>query len=151
MKKLVLILTEVLAVMSLLGCGAQKYKVNAESGFEIDKKSYAAGEEVTAYFKYIATDTDYNFYCENDDVEIKTGYDNEHGYVITFTMPAHDVTIGVKSRNTMTIDYDAHPELDSRAFPNLFSAWKCPDCGIMNAMPFCFQCGRQRPDNNKRA
>ena len=142
-KKLVVFLLEVLAVMSLLGCGAQKYKVNADSGFELDKKSYAAGDEVTAYFKYVATDTDYNFYCENEDVKIKAEYDNAHGYVITFTMPDHDVTIGVKKRNTMTADFSPAPptEID----PSAYEIWKCPDCGTLNAMPFCTECGRMKP------
>ena len=147
-KRLALLVLEVLAVMSLFGCGAQKYTVNADSGFELDKKSYAAGEEVTACYKYIATDTDYNFYCENDDVKIKTDYDNARGYVITFTMPAHDVTIGVKSRNTMTIDYNAHPEInsDTDSQSQGFDMWKCPDCGKMNAMLYCAECGRKKPD-----
>ena len=146
-KRLAIILLEVLAVMSLLGCGAKKYTVNADSGYELKKKTYAAGEEVTAYFNFIATDTDYTFYCENDDVNIKTDYDNAHGYVITFTMPAHDVTLGVKSRNTMTIDYDAHPDTGrSDAQSSGFGMWKCPDCGKMNAMQFCVECGRKRPD-----
>ena len=144
-KRLILFVLEVLAVMSMLGCGAQKYKVNADSGFEFDKKSYAAGEEVTAYFKFVATDTDYNFYCENDDVKIKTDYDNAHGYVITFTMPDHDVTIGVKKRNTMTIDYSAHPEMNTDVPSSAYEIWKCPDCGNLSAMPFCAQCGRKKP------
>ncbi|MBP5493810.1 MAG: hypothetical protein J6X97_01865 [Lachnospiraceae bacterium] len=149
-KRLALFVLEVLAVMSLLGCGAQKYKVNADGGFELYRKSYAAGEEVKVYFKYIATDTDYTFYCENEDVKIKTDYDNAHGYVITFTMPDHDVTLGVKSRNTMTIDYDANPAPPASGpepvpADNGSGIWKCPECGKMNAMLYCAECGRKKP------
>ena len=136
--------------MSMLGCGAQKYKVNAAGGYELDKKSYAAGEEVKAYFKYIATDTDYTFYCENEDVKIKTEYDNAIGYVITFTMPDHDVTLGVKSRNTMTIDFEANPAPPASGpepvpADNGSGIWKCPECGKMNAGPYCAECGRKNP------
>lgn len=132
--------------MSLLGCGAQKYVVNANGGYELDKKSYAAGEEVKAYFKYIATDTDYTFYCENEDVTIKTSYDNSIGYVITFTMPDHDVTLGVKSRNTMTIDFEADPAPPADEPDNQFiGGWKCPECGNINAGPYCAECGRKKP------
>ena len=70
--------------MSMFGCGTPKFNVDAGSGYELAKKSYAAGEEVTAYYPYIATDTDYTFYVEEEDVEYKTSYDNEHGYVLTF-------------------------------------------------------------------
>lgn len=132
--------------MSLLGCGAKKYVVNANGGYELDKKSYAAGEEVKAYFKYIATDTDYTFYCENEDVKIKTEYDNAFGYVITFTMPDHDVTLGVKSRNTMTIDFEADPAPPASEPDNQFiGGWKCPECGNINAGPYCAECGRKKP------
>lgn len=132
--------------MSLLGCGTQKYVVNANGGYELDKKSYAAGEEVKAYFKYIATDTDYTFYCENEDVKIKTEYDNAVGYVIIFTMPDHDVTLGVKSRNTMTIDFEADPAPPAAEPDNQFiGGWKCPECGNINAGPYCAECGRKKP------
>lgn len=132
--------------MSMLGCGAKKYVVNANGGYELDKKSYAAGEEVKAYFKYIATDTDYTFYCENEDVKIKTEYDNAVGYVITFTMPDHDVTLGVKSRNTMTIDFEADPAPPAAEPDNQFiGGWKCPECGNINAGPYCAECGRKKP------
>jgi len=145
-KRFVLFVLEVLAIMSLLGCSTQKYVVNANGGYELDKKSYAAGEEVKAYFKYIATDTDYTFYCENEDVTIKTSYDNSIGYVITFTMPDHDVTLGVKSRNTMTIDFEADPAPPAAEPDNQFiGGWKCPECGNINAGPYCAECGRKKP------
>ena len=49
----------------------------------------------------IATDTDYSFYTDSDDVKLKQDYDNDHGYIFTFTMPAHDVKLSVRSRNSM--------------------------------------------------
>lgn len=151
MKKLIIVLAEVLAVMAMVGCGAQKYNVyGAERGYELSKTKYEAGEKVTAYYSFIATDTDYSFYCENDDVEIKTDYDSAHGYVITFTMPAHDVTLGVSSRNSMEYDYningnpwDENEDDTASSDPN---AWTCPECGeTRNTGGFCSSCGSRRP------
>ena len=88
-------------VMGLFGCGKPKYKVDLSSGFTSKKSSYAEGENVTAYFDMIATDTNYNFYLDCEDVELKEDYDNNHGYVFTFIMPAHDVKLCVSSYNSM--------------------------------------------------
>ena len=98
----------VMLTMLLSGCFPKKYKLLCDSGFESKKKTYAAGETVTVYYDFIATDTDYVFY--SNDVDLKSGYDNEHGYVFTFTMPAHDVMIQMYSKNTMVYDPDAERE-----------------------------------------
>lgn len=152
MKKSAIVLAEVLAVMALFGCGAQKYNVyGAERGYELEKTKYEAGEEVTAYYSFIATDTDYSFYCENEDVEIKTGYDDAHGYIITFTMPAHDVTLGVDSRNSMEYDYNIYedPGDDNAGDTDVSSnpdEWTCPECGeTHNTGGFCASCGSRKP------
>ena len=98
----------VISLLSLCGCGVQKYKVNFDGyGFESKRTSYAAGEKVTVYYDMIATDTDYNFYID-DDVDMKQSYDNDHGYIFTFTMPAHDVTLHEESHNSM--EYIPEPE-----------------------------------------
>ena len=100
-KQLYLIMIGALIMLSLFGCGMQKYKLNYDGyGFESRKTEYAAGEKVTVYFDFIATDTDYNFTID-DDVDMKQNYDNKHGYVFTFTMPDHDVTLSVESHNSM--------------------------------------------------
>ena len=70
-------------------------------GFESEKRTYAPGEEVSVCFGMIATDTDYYFSLDCDDAELNQGYDSAKGYVFTFTMPAHDVTMSVSARNTM--------------------------------------------------
>lgn len=95
-------------IFGLGACGKQKYKLNFDGyGFESGKTSYEAGEDVTVYYDLIATDTDYSFYCD-DDVDVKQTFDNGHGFVFTFTMPDHDVTMGVKSRNSMEYDPGAN-------------------------------------------
>ena len=94
-----LVLTGVLFMFLFSGCGKPKYKVNLDDGFKSNKSAYAAGEKVTMYYDIIATDTDYSF--SSKDVEFKQDYSHDKGYIFTFTMPAHDVTIEVHSSNSM--------------------------------------------------
>ncbi len=68
-----------------------------DSDFDTERTMYAPGEEVTVRYDIIATDTDYRFF--SDDVEFKQEYDG--GYVFTFVMPEHDVTLNMESRNSM--------------------------------------------------
>ncbi|MBO4818742.1 MAG: hypothetical protein J5528_01270 [Firmicutes bacterium] len=95
----ILIVTGVLLMLGLFGCGKQKYKLDLPFGFESKKDSYAAGEEVKVTYGIIATDTDYSFYSDADDV--KREYTDSEGYVFTFIMPERDVTFWVESRNSM--------------------------------------------------
>ena len=92
-KNISIVLIGILIMLSVSGCGKQTYKLNYDgSGFESRKTEYAAGEKVTVYYDLIATDTDYTFSID-DDVEMQQSYDDKHGYVLTFRMPEHDVTI----------------------------------------------------------
>lgn len=78
-----------------------KYKLKfSDSIFESERTMYAPGEEVIVRYDIIATDTDYRFY--SDDVDFEETYDG--GYVFTFVMPEHDVTLKVESRNSMEYD-----------------------------------------------
>ena len=100
-KKAAMITAAAAVVISAAGCSPKKYTLNFDrSGFESEKTEYAAGETVTVYYDIIATDTDYWFFID-DDVEMKESYDNDHGYIFTFVMPDHDVTMRVESRNSM--------------------------------------------------
>ncbi len=108
MKRFLFFLTGVFLIMGLFGCGKKVYALNFDGyGFESKKTSYEQGEEVTVYYDIIATDTDYSFYCDSD-VDMKRNYDDKHGYVFVFTMPDHDVTLHVESRNTMEYDPSAN-------------------------------------------
>ncbi len=108
MKKYLMILTGVIMVMGLIGCGKQKYQLNFDGyGFQSKKTAYSQGEKVTVYYDMIATDTDYSFSCDPD-VDMQQSYDNAHGYVFEFIMPEHDVTLQVSSRNSMEYDPDAN-------------------------------------------
>ena len=103
--KRIILLTGAVMIMGLFGCGTQKYKLLInESDFESKKKSYAAGETVTVYFPYVATDTDYKFYVDPYDTKLDISFDGQHGYVLSFVMPAHDVTLSYDSKNTMEHD-----------------------------------------------
>ncbi len=91
----------VILMLTLFGCGRQKYKLQFDGyGFESKKTAYAAGDRVTVYYGMVATDTDYHFRID-DDVALTQDYDDDHGYVLAFVMPEHDVTLRVESRNSM--------------------------------------------------
>ena len=94
----------VMTITGLTGCGkTQKFKLDLEgrdSSFQDVKASgYEPGEEVRIVFNVIATDTDYSFFV--DDKPAQVDYRDTEGYIITFTMPQHDVRVSVKSVNSM--------------------------------------------------
>lgn len=79
------------------------------------RDSYPAGTEVRLVYDLIATDTDYEFYV--DGAEGKVSWDERKGYIITFTMPEHDVEVYCKSHNSMVNSHD--PETMSVCVPYL--------------------------------
>ncbi len=88
--------------MCLSACGSVKYNVDyggKKSSFDNARDSYAAGSKVTLYYSIIATDTDYSFYVDGE--KINPDYEESKGYIIKFTMPEHDITVSVESRNSM--------------------------------------------------
>ena len=60
---------------------------------------YRAGERVTLYYRMAATDTRYTFYL--DSKQLLPDYDDSKGFIISFTMPDHDVALSCVTRNTM--------------------------------------------------
>ena len=94
----------VIAVMllSLFGCAANKYNVDycgAKDLYRGAKDSYKAGTKVTLYFELIATDTDYSFTLDGE--PLKFEYDDKKGFVISFTMPEHDVKLECHWQNSI--------------------------------------------------
>lgn len=93
------------AVMfGLSGCFSKKYKVDycgQKDSFADAKDYYKPGTKVELKFLYIATDTDYTFYL--DDQIINPEYYSTGGgcFIISFIMPEHDVKLRWNSRNTM--------------------------------------------------
>ena len=101
-KSLFLMILGVSMMFMLFGCGKPKYKLHFEGyGFQSSKTEYAAGEQVTVYYDLIATDTDYSFWLDDENVTLKEDYDDSHGYVFTFIMPDHELTLHVSSHNSM--------------------------------------------------
>ena len=101
-KKLFLTLLGESVMFTLFGCGKPKYKLHFDGyGFQSSKTEYAAGEQVTVYYDLIATDTDYRFWLDDESVKLKQDYDDRHGYIFTFTMPDHELTLHVSSHNSM--------------------------------------------------
>lgn len=109
MKKFAPLFTACLFFLLLAGCGKAMYHADfhgQEQFFHGAKSAYTAGETVELRYDMIATDTDYQFYVNADDVRIDWEEEN-HGYVIRFTMPEHDIDISCESFNTMVYDPDA--------------------------------------------
>ena len=76
-----ILLIGVIIMLSFSACSRKKYTVNFDGGFfESKRTQYYAGEKVT-------------------DVEMTQDFDG--GYVFTFIMPKHDVTLHEESYNSM--------------------------------------------------
>ena len=94
----------VLCAFLMLGCTGEKYHVDyhgAKQLFKGAKDSYTAGKKVTMYYDMIATDTDYTFYL--DEEVLDADYGNK-GYIISFVMPDHDISITYDAVNSMTAE-----------------------------------------------
>ena len=153
LRKTIIVILGVILIMEMTGCGKPTYKLEFDGyGFQSKKTEYHEGEKVTVTYDMIATDTDYNFYLDCDDVELKREWDSKnYGYTFSFTMPAHDVKISVSSRNTMYIDPDANKapsETSPVEYDNSLrtDTWFCPECGQKNDMMYCTDCGLKKPD-----
>ena len=138
--------------MSLSGCGVTRYNLEFnKDGFKSQKTSYAEGEKVTVTYDMVATDTDYRFYTDSEDVKLDQKYDSSHGYTFSFTMPAHDVKLSVEAHNSMETDpYANKPgnwtekgETDSDLDTE---TWICPECGTENDRRYCSECGYKKPE-----
>lgn len=96
------ILGTCIASLISIGCSTQKYQVDycgQKILFKGAKNTYATGQEVTLYYDFIATDTDYSFYLDNEYLPVT--YSDKKGFIIKFTMPDHDVKLQLHTRNTM--------------------------------------------------
>ena len=85
-------------------CGQAEYHTVDYSGnkdcFTNAKDRYRVGEQVELYFDLIATDVDYTFYIDGESVN--PGYDSTKGYIISFTMPDHDVVFDYEMEDSMS-------------------------------------------------
>jgi len=89
-------------MFGLSGCFSPKYNVDYggnQDAFSNAKASYREGEKVVLYYPFITTDTDYTFYV--DGKAVNPDYREDKGYILSFTMPAHDVSVRVEMRNSM--------------------------------------------------
>ena len=93
-------------MFGLFGCGKEKYSVNFDNEYTKEcfdglKDSYSEGSKVKLCYgkEYIGTDSDYSFYL--DDERLSVDYSEKKGYIITFKMPDHDVTLKVKHSSSM--------------------------------------------------
>lgn len=106
----ILIISGVIIMTLFSGCGNAKYRIDysgQKSQYSNARDSYRAGSSVKLYFNLIATDTDYSFFLDGE--RISPLYEEGHGYVIEFTMPEHDVTLKIESRNSMEYIPETEP------------------------------------------
>lgn len=103
-KTIIVILALTILGMGLFsGCSADRYTVDycgQKDLYKHAKSSYKAGQTVTLYYPYTATDTDYCFYL--DDERLNVSYEGKKGFAIRFTMPEHDVKLYMTSNNSMS-------------------------------------------------
>lgn len=89
----------------------RKYKVdyNGQKNFLKGAKDfYKSGEEVRVCYNLIATDTNYSFFV--DGKPFSPDFSPQEGYIIKFTMPEHDVSIAIESKNSMISAEDIKKE-----------------------------------------
>ena len=100
----------ILGGLIMFGCTAARYRVEYDNKdwYKGAKDTYRAGTKVTLYYDIIATDTDYSFLLDGENLNF--GWDERRGFVITFTMPDHDVKLECRMRNSMVYDPDAARE-----------------------------------------
>lgn len=67
--------------------------------FDGAKEKYLEGTEVEIAYSLIATDTDYTFYVDGQ--EVNAMWNDGKGYIIRFTMPNHDIEVFCDMRNSM--------------------------------------------------
>ena len=82
----------------------QKYKIDYcgnKQFFDGAKNSYRAGKRVRMYYSMIATDTTYDFFV--DGKQYNPDFDDDKGFIIEFTMPSHNITVDVKTKNISAV------------------------------------------------
>lgn len=83
-------------------CGKKNYKVDYHgqmNRFDGAKENYVEGTEVEISYSLLATDTDYTFYVDGKKVSVE--WNNKKGYIIRFTMPAHDIEVYCNEKNSI--------------------------------------------------
>ena len=109
MKRIAFCLAVLTCICLLFGCGAPE-KAEQEVKYKVDycgqkmcyqgaEDSYPAGEQVKVYYNLVATDTDYTFLLDGE--EINATYTDEKGFCISFEMPDHDVQLECQKKNSM--------------------------------------------------
>ena len=81
----------------------QIYKVDYHGQmnlFDGAKEKYEEGTEVELSYSLIATDTNYSFYVDGQ--KVCAEWSGPKGYIIRFTMPAHDIEVYCVETNSMT-------------------------------------------------
>lgn len=82
----------------------QKYKIDyggKKQFFYGAKDKCRSGKKVRMYYSLIATDTTYDFFV--DGKQYNPDFDDDKGFIIEFTMPSHNITVDVKTKNISAV------------------------------------------------
>lgn len=78
----------------------KKFMVEYSGGMEQykgAKRCYSAGARVVLRYSLIATDTVYDFYLDGENLNYD--YDEKNGFILSFTMPPHNVKLELRQKN----------------------------------------------------
>ncbi len=87
---------------SLFESEKKTYKVDYRGQmnlFDGAKEHYVEGTAVEISYSLIATDTNYSFYVDGQ--KVCAEWDSKNGYIIRYTMPAHDIEVYCVEKNLM--------------------------------------------------
>ena len=106
MKQIIAMILVLACLLALAGCGKPKYSVDYDGDREYydgAKSSYRAGEKVTLYYTLMATDSDCDFYLDEEPLNFT--YVEGKGFKVQFEMPDHDVKLECVWTNTMENEF----------------------------------------------
>ncbi len=121
MQRILILIMAALISAGSEACNRQKaYRIDYDGKQELfttlihgkAPKKAAKGDTVTICFEAVASDTRYEFYLDGE--RLNHRYDHEHGYIISFLMPDHDVTLSYTKQNLMEVDENKEQGAESK-------------------------------------
>lgn len=98
-KSIVFLWIGVVMMSFFAGCSLKKHTVSGDSALFTGLGQYRRGARVEVVLEAWASDTDYAFFVDGQPADVSFEYDR--GYIVSFTMPDHDVAVTHTTRNEM--------------------------------------------------
>ncbi|MBR5620828.1 MAG: hypothetical protein IKW76_13935 [Clostridia bacterium] len=118
-----------LLMFGLFGCGKAAYTVDyrgQKDAYQNAHDTYKAGEEVRLVYSEVGTDTDYSFFLDGEQLDPE--YEEGKGFVLRFTMPAHNVRLECQAVNSMEDDDESKDEMLLDLYTSTVAAADGGDC-----------------------